>query len=257
MRGPFRRRSSVVWFVLIQGCLLPDIEIDARLDADLGGSAGEGGASASAPPLGGAAFAGGAGAGAETKGAAGADGGAAGSAKIAGSGGAEGGAAGVGISGTEGGAGGAAGAAPRPCDPAFPQTPLAGLDACPEGYGCAPHPEGESVCIEQPGEAAWAFPCSETESDCAPGRFCDAAFGYCRPYCLDDSECRAVHPFRCASFAELGAAPLFAGEHEVGVCEACTDECAESDNGVCEDGGPGSVSAACAFGTDCSDCGAR
>ena len=39
--------------------------------------------------------------------------------------------------------------------------------------------------------------------------------------------------------------------------ETCSEMCETWENGVCEDGGPQSVSAACALGTDCLDCGAR
>lgn len=258
MRARSARRSSVWWFVLIQSCLLPEIEVDEALDRASGGTMGVGGfaAAGASPRAGGAAGAAGD-AGGETASAAG-DGGAAATAGSSGDGGGVASVAGSGgAGGMDGGASGAAGAGARPCDPAFPQDPLAGLDACPDGHGCAPDGDGESACFEQPGEGAWAVPCSETESDCAPGRFCDAELGYCRPYCLSDSECQAVRPFRCAPFDELGRETLRAAEHEVGVCEACIEECAGSDNGECEDGGPGSVSAACAFGTDCIDCGPR
>ena len=36
---------------------------------------------------------------------------------------------------------------------------------------------------------------------------------------------------------------------------ACSDSCALADNGICEDGGYNAESNACAFGSDCSDCG--
>ena len=38
---------------------------------------------------------------------------------------------------------------------------------------------------------------------------------------------------------------------------ACSDSCALADNGICEDGGYNAESNACAFGSDCSDCGVR
>ena len=37
----------------------------------------------------------------------------------------------------------------------------------------------------------------------------------------------------------------------------CSDACGASDNGLCEDGGPGSVWQDCPLGTDCTDCGVR
>ena len=41
-------------------------------------------------------------------------------------------------------------------------------------------------------------------------------------------------------------------------CEVmCEDSCDESKNGICNDGGVGSVDGTCATGNDCADCGAR
>lgn len=37
----------------------------------------------------------------------------------------------------------------------------------------------------------------------------------------------------------------------------CTDNCLSSGDGVCDDGGPGAETYACAPGTDCTDCGVR
>jgi hypothetical protein len=37
----------------------------------------------------------------------------------------------------------------------------------------------------------------------------------------------------------------------------CSDRCRYADDGMCDDGGPGSEYSLCAFGTDCADCGAR
>ncbi len=37
----------------------------------------------------------------------------------------------------------------------------------------------------------------------------------------------------------------------------CTDDCFSHDNGVCDDGGPGSSTMRCDTGTDCTDCGPR
>lgn len=41
------------------------------------------------------------------------------------------------------------------------------------------------------------------------------------------------------------------------VTSMCTDTCFWPNNGLCDDGGPGSASARCALGTDCTDCGTR
>ncbi len=37
----------------------------------------------------------------------------------------------------------------------------------------------------------------------------------------------------------------------------CADSCASAHDQECDDGGPGSIYAVCAFGTDCGDCGPR
>ncbi len=37
----------------------------------------------------------------------------------------------------------------------------------------------------------------------------------------------------------------------------CSNDCAFSGDGTCDDGGPGSTFGACEFGTDCTDCGVR
>lgn len=37
----------------------------------------------------------------------------------------------------------------------------------------------------------------------------------------------------------------------------CFDTCAFANNGDCDDGYTGSVTAACDYGTDCADCGPR
>lgn len=39
--------------------------------------------------------------------------------------------------------------------------------------------------------------------------------------------------------------------------EGCTNTCARSDNGMCEDGGRSSIRRACTLGSDCDDCGSR
>ena len=39
--------------------------------------------------------------------------------------------------------------------------------------------------------------------------------------------------------------------------EICSNSCAFANNGDCDDGGPGSRTASCDYGTDCADCGQR
>lgn len=38
---------------------------------------------------------------------------------------------------------------------------------------------------------------------------------------------------------------------------ACGDSCTWAGDGECDDGGPGSLTSLCAFGSDCLDCGPR
>ena len=41
------------------------------------------------------------------------------------------------------------------------------------------------------------------------------------------------------------------------VAESCSNLCAYSHDGECDDGGPGSDTSVCELGTDCTDCGGR
>jgi hypothetical protein len=40
-------------------------------------------------------------------------------------------------------------------------------------------------------------------------------------------------------------------------CEQCSDDCLFAGDAECDDGGSGSVTNLCGFGTDCTDCGVR
>ena len=47
------------------------------------------------------------------------------------------------------------------------------------------------------------------------------------------------------------------GTDETDFNATCETTCRYDGDGVCDDGGEGSVSAVCSLGTDCSDCGSR
>lgn len=70
---------------------------------------------------------------------------------------------------------------------------------------------------------------------------------------------RCVAAESCENLEE-GDYCLFDG-YDVGVCgpvtELCSDSCELSYNGTCDDGGPGSESDFCPYGSDCADCGSR
>lgn len=57
-------------------------------------------------------------------------------------------------------------------------------------------------------------------------------------------------------FASLAAFAL-AGAMPAPAAAQCADSCGSSNDGECDDGGPGSIYDICAFGTDCGDCGPR
>jgi hypothetical protein len=60
-------------------------------------------------------------------------------------------------------------------------------------------------------------------------------------------ECPALLP----SGAGSGSGPMAAG------VDGCNDSCVNARDARCDDGGDGSASGTCAFGTDCTDCGPR
>eukprot|EP00966_Prymnesium_polylepis_P273771 6324320-Prymnesium_polylepis.1 len=39
--------------------------------------------------------------------------------------------------------------------------------------------------------------------------------------------------------------------------DVCIEDCAYPQDGICDDGGPGSQYSACDYGADCTDCGPR
>ena len=56
---------------------------------------------------------------------------------------------------------------------------------------------------------------------------------------------------------DCGARPLPGAAPRPVTYEFCEDTCVSAYDGVCDDGGPGSVYAICPVGTDCYDCGVR
>ena len=64
---------------------------------------------------------------------------------------------------------------------------------------------------------------------------------------------------RLSPAALLAAATLCAhcSDGDGGAIDGCANTCAYADDLECDDGGPGSVTGLCAFGSDCADCGPR
>jgi hypothetical protein len=135
----------------------------------------------------------------------------------------------------------------RNCDPVSPVAPRAGLGACGAGAQCFPFESGSECALA--GSTPLRAPCDDF-ADCLPGLFCDGS-GQCLAWCdVAAGDCTA--PEVCSAFSP----PLILGEHNWGSCLLCSDDCG-APNGLCEDSGPGSESAECPFGSDCTDCGPR
>jgi hypothetical protein len=135
----------------------------------------------------------------------------------------------------------------RNCDPVSPAAPRAGLGACGAGAQCFPFESGSECALA--GSTPLRGPCDDF-ADCLPGLFCDGS-GQCLAWCdVAAGDCSALEV--CVAFSP----PLIAGEHNWGSCLSCSDDCG-APNGLCDDGGPGSESAECPFGSDCTDCGSR
>lgn len=68
------------------------------------------------------------------------------------------------------------------------------------------------------------------------------------------------HIFSCPDQApriDFAGLPAFKFDPRNPLGFPCIDNCLSRGDGICQDGGPGSASYACALGTDCTDCGAR
>ena len=83
-----------------------------------------------------------------------------------------------------------------------------------------------------------------------------------------DGECDDGGPGSLYDICDLGSDCTDCGVRAVIVDEAppyedppfggvCTDTCPSSNDGECDDGGPGSLYDICELGSDCSDCGVR
>lgn len=88
------------------------------------------------------------------------------------------------------------------CDPRSPQSPAAGLTACPAGYGCDPVRPGILNCTQRSGSTAVGAACASDEM-CAPGSVCRDE--RCVPYCDDDSDCALLgDEARCMAHPDRG-----------------------------------------------------
>lgn len=144
---------------------------------------------------------------------------------------------------------------------------------CGAGASCQPVPHylkvtaAETDCKEKVGALFGEQTCS-VDADCATGlcltgeggdRFCfeacvsgdTCASGTCGPASVLDQDGLMVGLGPAVAQA-CGFAP--AALEEDGICE---NTCTWANDGVCDDGGPGSEYSVCGLGTDCGDCGAR
>jgi len=109
----------------------------------------------------------------------------------------------------------------------------------------------------------------QTYANCASGEPCNVGYGnlpYGGSTCAYGTDCADCGPRPMGLPAPsppplpppLSPLPPFAPGDEV-LCYDGYGYCygGYASNGVCNDGGPGSLDAACAFGTDCADCGPR
>ncbi len=152
--------------------------------------------------------------------------------------------------------------------------------------GCGDVADGETRCIDA-NTFASCVGSSRVERSCRSGQTClaragepagcecdNAADGVCPDGCATDPDCAACEPScgmnECGSDGCGGLCGMCSGNAicVAGACEAqsglCTDTCGPADqpgawagDGACDDGGSGAEFSVCAFGSDCSDCGAR
>lgn len=97
--------------------------------------------------------------------------------------------------------------------------------------------------------------CCELEDTCIYDSFLDS-WG-CLPPCTTHEECGG-----CCIYAQLPTgwasvcSPSGTYCQDTGIGH-CIDTCNSAQDGICNDGGPGSYDGSCALGTDCLDCGPR
>ena len=133
------------------------------------------------------------------------------------------------------------------------------LPGCNEGLDCV-----NGYCVDQsaeclgPGEACYDND-EGTLGDCCDTLGClgsEAANDWvCTPQCFTHSECAQ----QCCRPLDDLSGPNFCAD-SIFECEDggyCIDTCMTKNDGVCDDGGPGSEHAICELGTDCTDCGIR
>lgn len=87
------------------------------------------------------------------------------------------------------------------------------------------------------------------DRDCGGGCGCDVSRA-CDDGCACDADCRGGCACDVGPGCDCGCDPDC-------TMELCSDTCEYQGDGECDDGGPGSATDLCAFGTDCSDCGSR
>jgi hypothetical protein len=158
----------------------------------------------------------------------------------------------------------ALGAAPAspPVDPALPD---GGLPVLEEALGAASVPQGPFV-YEVAGDPdrvrlTWRY-ADDDDAEWSDSLRCD------RPCSFEVPEARAVEvrvrkSDYCTETFELEPDPAH-GPWELELNQGCFernticfDTCPYANDRECDDGGPNSLYAVCAFGTDCADCGPR
>lgn len=73
------------------------------------------------------------------------------------------------------------------CDPVHPSSGSAPFLACPEGLGCTPQADGDTLCTRAGSGRNWAS-CTE-HAQCAPGFLCDTVSNRCSQFCRENADC--------------------------------------------------------------------
>jgi hypothetical protein len=94
----------------------------------------------------------------------------------------------------------------------------------------------------------WAGGCDDSCGSARDGECDDGGPGSLYSICRYGSDCSDCGPRGPLDPASVGFAPSASG---------CENTCRSSFDRECDDGGPGSMYALCALGTDCNDCGPR
>jgi hypothetical protein len=134
------------------------------------------------------------------------------------------------------------------------------IEACvcaEDPFCCDPQQTWDALCVSKVDELACGSCGGETptKGDCCEGHdtpgCSDLAVQSC--VCADDNWCCTnTWDALCASkVGVLGCGTCQAPE------QVCTDTCQFANDQLCDDGGPESDYSACAYGSDCADCGPR